>query len=146
MEEVKNTEYGALYQRYARRLYGFFLRQLNHDTLPMPRTKSSCVSWRLTLMRFLQQHSPTSSPSPTTSCATATAAKPTKPVTSPRSTASRWRPLTWNYASIARRCSQPFAKCSTSCRPHSAYCSRFVTRKSSRCRKWRRYSKSPKAP
>ena len=32
MEEVKNTEYGALYQRYARRLYGFFLRQLNHDT------------------------------------------------------------------------------------------------------------------
>ena len=32
MEEVKNTEYGALYQCYARRLYGFFLRQLNHDT------------------------------------------------------------------------------------------------------------------
>lgn len=32
MEEVKDMEYGALYQRYARRLYGFFLRQLNHDT------------------------------------------------------------------------------------------------------------------
>ena len=32
MEEVKDMEYAALYQRYARRLYGFFLRQLNHDT------------------------------------------------------------------------------------------------------------------
>lgn len=32
MEEVKNSEQAALYQRYARRLYGFFLRQLNHDT------------------------------------------------------------------------------------------------------------------
>ena len=32
MEEVKNTEQAALYQRYARRLYGFFLRQLNHDS------------------------------------------------------------------------------------------------------------------
>lgn len=32
MEEVKGKEYSALYQRYARRLYGFFLRQLNHDT------------------------------------------------------------------------------------------------------------------
>lgn len=32
MEEVKDMEYAALYQRYARRLYGFFLRQLNHDS------------------------------------------------------------------------------------------------------------------
>ena len=32
MEEVKKSEYASLYQRYARRLYGFFLRQLNHDT------------------------------------------------------------------------------------------------------------------
>lgn len=31
MEEVKTSEYASLYQRYARRLYGFFLRQLNHD-------------------------------------------------------------------------------------------------------------------
>lgn len=32
MEEVKNSEQAALYQRYARRLYGFFLRQFNHDS------------------------------------------------------------------------------------------------------------------
>ena len=32
MEEVKDMEYAALYQRYVRRLYGFFLRQLNHDS------------------------------------------------------------------------------------------------------------------
>ena len=31
MEEVKTSEYASLYQRYARRLYGFFLSQLNHD-------------------------------------------------------------------------------------------------------------------
>ena len=117
-----------------------------HRRLPMPRTKSSCVSWRLTLMRFLQQHSPTSSPSPTTCCATATAAKPTSPTTSPRSTANRWRLPTWSCALTARHCSQPFAKCSTNCRPHSACCSRCAMRKSSPCRRWRRFSKYPKAP
>ena len=148
MEEVKNTEYGALYQRYARRLYGFFLRQLNHDT------QAAADATHEVFLRVLEA----------TSSEKTHVALPYLFTIAYNLLRNRYRRQAYESSYLATLDRQPlettdvelrldrqtlltaFAKCSMNCHPHSAYCSRFVTRKSSRCRKWRRYSKSLKAP